>query len=590
MFLKTIFAIFFCAFSALAQSFKSDSAQISVAKIDIISDGEIATLPLFKNLLLKEKNSYSPETFLKIISQDSAAILDFAHSEGFHFAKLLVTQSGENSFKNINFILHEKLPVRLDSITILLKENTLRESFKNIDSDFKNEIFNEENVQNLLKEIVSDIEKSGFPYASARVDNVKIDSGFKANVIIAVESGPQAFLKEIKIEGATETDSTIISRLAQVPFGEFYTPRVSEAVARRLKRTQIFSNVELPEPYIAENGDAGLLLKVTEGAQNTLDGILGYASEQNGVVAGVSGFVNIRFRNLFGTARRFNFRFLKDQTSSQEIEAGYLEPIFFSWPFSVGAEYLQRQQDSTFSRSRSTVFSGFNLGDFFYGTVSGFYNTIAPSAVNVLGFTVFKTSEIGLRGELSYDSRDNFVNPADGVFYSANISTSRKNILGPQRFVDSLQPQLVTQRRSTELRAQLFHSFFKKQVVVFHANFLQISGDELEESELFRIGGRANFRGYAENQFLTQQALWAGAEYRLLLSDESFIGVFFDGGNISAPNFLKRFSVDYPQFLFGYGINGQVETPLGLILLTIGLGRGDSFQQAKVSVGLRTDF
>jgi outer membrane protein assembly factor BamA len=590
MFFKTFFFFFFLAFSTSAQSLKKDSTEIFIAEIDITPNGEISSLPLLKIIETSEKTNYSSQGLLKTLAHDSAAILDFVRAEGFHFAELSIQQTGENSFKTIHFILDEKKLVRFDSIQILLKENSFQESFKSIIEDYQDEIYNEENFQILLKELVAEVEKKGFPYASARVENVTIDTTFKAHVMIALQTGPQALLKEINIEGNTETDSVIISRLAQIPFGEYYTPRTSEAIARRLKRTGIFSKVDLPEPYLDENGDAGLLLKVTEGNQNTIDGILGYSSSQNDAQGGISGFVNIQFRNLFNTARRFNFRFLKDQTSSQEIEAGYLEPIFFSWPFSVGLDYFQRQQDSTFSRSRFTVHSGFNLSDFLYGTVSGFFNIISPASVNSLGFTVFKTSEIGLKAEISYDSRDNFINPSDGVFYSANISTSRKNILGPLQFVDSLKPQLVTQRRATELRAQLFHSFFKKQVAVFHANFLQISGDELEESELFRVGGRTNFRGYAENQFLTQQALWGGVEYRLLLSEESFVGIFFDGGNVASPEFLKRFSGDYPQILLGYGMNGQIETPLGLILLTIGLGRGDSFQQAKVSVGLKTDF
>ncbi|MES2767434.1 MAG: POTRA domain-containing protein [Bacteroidota bacterium] len=588
--LKTFFLAILLLNSASAQYSQHDSSEIYITETDIITDGELSSLPLLKLLQTQSNRTYDPEILLKNISRDSTAILDFSRSEGFHFAEVSVKRIKENSSENIHFILHEKRRVLLDSITILLKENISNEPFKSITEDYRGEIYNEENFQNLLKEIVTEVEKNGFPYAAAQVENVSIDTAFKASVIISLNAGPQALLKEVKIEGNSETDSAIISRLAAIPFGEYYTPRTSEAVGRRLRRSGIFSSVENPGPYLDENGNAGLLLKVTEGAQNTIDGILGYSSAQNQTKGGISGFLNIQFRNLFGTARRFNFRFLKDQTESQEIEAGYLEPIFFSLPFSLGADYFLRQQDSTFSRSKITIYSGFNLSDFLYGTVFGFYNSISPASINTLGFTVFKTSELGLKAEISYDSRDNFINPTDGVFYSANISTSRKNILGPQQFIDSLKPQLVTQRRTTELRASLFLPVLKRQTAVFHANFLQIDGEELEESELLRIGGRTTFRGYAENQFLTNQALWGGLEYRLLLSEKSFVGAFFDGGNLASPDFLKRFSVNYPKFLFGYGINGQIETPLGLILLTIGLGRGDSFQQAKVSVGLRTDF
>ncbi|HYF03964.1 MAG TPA: BamA/TamA family outer membrane protein [Patescibacteria group bacterium] len=589
--LTTALLFLFCSTYALSIAATPDSSGIFIAETDIVTNGEISTLPLFKTLTLREETSYVEKNFLKVVSEDSLAILEYARKEGFHFSRLFVVKTGKPDFLKVTFRLDERSQVRFKDIIVAGAENLFDNTFlQSIANNFHNEAYTSQNISRLLEELVSETEKLGYPYASAQIENVVIDSFFTAGLTVSLHPGQRALLKEVRITGNSQTDSVVIVRLADIPFDEYYSVQTAEAIARRLKRTGIFLKVETPEPYITESDAAGLLINVTEGSANSIDGILGYASADGGNSGGVAGFVNIRFLNLFGSARRFNFRFLKDQTQSQEIEAGYREPLFFSLPFSLGAEYFQRHQDSTYTRSRFTVLSQFNLGDFLYGGVSGFLHSISPSAVNILGFTVFRTSEVGLRGEISYDSRDNFINPTDGVFYVANLSTSRKSIFGPQRFVDSLKPQLITQRRATELKASVFHSFLKKQTAVLHLNFTQLAGDELEESELFRIGGRENLRGYTENQFVTQQAFWGGAEYRLLLTERSFVGVFFDAGNLASPNFLKRFSIDYPDLLYGYGLNGQIETPLGLLLLTIALGRGDSFQQAKVSVGLRTDF
>ena len=118
MFFKTIFLALFLLNHASAQLLKSDSADIYIAEIEISTDGEIASLPLFKKLVLKKNSSYSPENLLKTLTLDSVGILALAREEGFHFAELSVEKSGENSFKTIRFILHEKKQVRFGEIRV----------------------------------------------------------------------------------------------------------------------------------------------------------------------------------------------------------------------------------------------------------------------------------------------------------------------------------------------------------------------------------------------------------------------------------------------------------------------------------------
>ena len=73
------------------------------------------------------------------------------------------------------------------------------------------------------------------------------------------------------------------------------------------------------------------------------------------------------------------------------------------------------------------------------------------------------------------------------------------------------------------------------------------------------------------------------------MSEQSYGALFLDGGWYERPA-TRTGGVAASDWLAGYGVAGQIETPLGLARIGFALSRDDTPETGKVFVGLVNQF
>ena len=131
---------------------------------------------------------------------------------------------------------------------------------------------------------------------------------------------------------------------------------------------------------------------------------------------------------------------------------------------------------------------------------------------------------------------------------------------------------------------------FTKQVLLVGFHGKKITSSQLEQSDLFQIGGTNTVRGYRENQFYGSQVLWSNFEYRFLTGRLSSVFVFVDAGYFSRPPDDLHSIPSQEKFLYGYGVGTRLDTSLGIMQVSFALGQGDGFSDAKIHFGIANDF
>ena len=430
-------------------------------------------------------------------------------------------------------------------------------------------------------------ERSGYALASCRVEDVALVAGSdvdSASVVLVVEEGPQVKIDEVRIEGNKETRSGVILREARINAGEQFHPERISGIRSRLVRLNIFSRVYDPELYV-EGLRGGLLLRVEEGKTNTFDGILGYAPGANPGESGYfTGMVTVGMRNLFGTGRKMNLRWQKEDRNSQNLSVGYVEPWVFSWPVNAGVEFEQRRQDSTYVRQAGTVRFELMASDELSLSLLAVSESVIPSSDTVTA-RVPRSSSLGGGAEVLFDTRDDLYSPEHGARYRADYHYGRKRIAATSI---AAAVNMDVQRFGLDL--EVYVSPFTRQVIAVGVHGRQVQGGGVDESQMFRFGGASTLRGYRENQFLGARVAWTNAEYRLLLARRSFVYGFIDTGYYFRPGDARVASPSLEAFHYGYGIGLRFDTPLGNMGVSFALGKGDSFAQGKIHVGVIGDF
>jgi outer membrane protein insertion porin family len=444
----------------------------------------------------------------------------------------------------------------------------------------------EQDVQTILQQY----ERKGYPLSKIAVQNVSfIDSADEMSVIVQlhIDEGKALHISEIHFEGNKTTKDYVIMREARVRENELFSSDLPERIKRRLDHLQLFSRVSLPELYLTEAEQAGLLVRVVEGNQNNFDGVLGYVpSTASGGTGYITGLVNISLRNLFGTGRKLSVRWYQETKSSQETELHYFEPWIVSYPVNAQLGFFQRKQDSTFVRMQYDIATELMISEEFSVGISFSQNNVYPTERYDGSKTIAESRTTSWGVSVRYDSRDNPTTPTDGILYSTEYQTGTKQALSSDAF--PIGSRSTTRRVVFDLLYYL--SPFLRQVIATELHLRDFSNDHADISDLFRLGGATTMRGYQEGQFLGMRLLWTNLEYRFLIAPRSFFYGFIDFGYIVQPAFAAMDGKASEQSKVGYGIGVRMDSALGLIGVSIALGEGDTFSTAKIHIRLINEF
>lgn len=450
--------------------------------------------------------------------------------------------------------------------------------------------------QNLLERDIENLllfyENNGFPWASVKVNNIQINESTKTITIdIEIDEKGKATIKEFKIEGNKQTSSKVIIRELRIKSGEIYSQEKIKKIPLLLNRMQIFNNVEDPDIYIINDTlnttnliyntkekllPAGLWIKLTEANTNYFDGVIGYLPGGLKERGYFIGSIELAMRNLFGTARKFGFKWIKDEKLSQEVSIKYTEPWLLDYPLNVKTHFFQRKQDTTFIKRYIELKSDFMINENFSAGASISQENIISSS------TILKVQNSGtllLGLEVAYDTRDNLINPKNGFFYRSNYSYGKKKQY-------ALSKRTTVQRYGIDL--EFYKQFIPKQVIMMGIHGNHFISSKIEISDLFRLGGTNTLRGYRENQFLGSKVYWSNLEYRFLITNKSFFYGFVDIGYYYRK--IEETAETLEAIKYGYGLGMRVQTRIGIIGLSFALGKGDNLNQTKIHLGLINEF
>jgi outer membrane protein insertion porin family len=195
-----------------------------------------------------------------------------------------------------------------------------------------------------------------------------------------------------------------------------------------------------------------------------------------------------------------------------------------------------------------------------------------------------RTRNLGLM--ISYDSRNDPVTPTEGFHYRTEYHTGIKEITRAASPLSDARS--TTQRLGFDFEYIL--ETFDRHVLSTAVHGRDFRSGSLELSDLYRLGGANTLRGYREAQFLGSRLAWVNVEYRLLVARRSFVFGFVDAGYVYTPERREAGLLSSELTKTGYGVGLRIDTPLGLMGVSIAFGQGDTFGTAKLHLRLMNEF
>jgi outer membrane protein insertion porin family len=444
-------------------------------------------------------------------------------------------------------------------------------------------------------DILTDFENDGYPFASIKVKSLffffdSIKKKNKVDISLAFKKNKISRIDTIIVKGNSTTKKDVIIRELRINKGEPYSQNKLEQIPYKLNRLRFFDFVQPPKYYFNSHNKGILEIEVKEKNTNSFDGILGYIPAQKENESGYfTGLINVSMRNLFGTGRGFSFRWSKLDKHSQELEIKYLEPWIFGLPFNLNLFLFQKQQDTTYVQRILSGSVEFLATENFSSSFVFSKDYTIPTNPEGNDFTVFNSTATNTGVNFKYDIRDNILVPTKGIYLLNTYKYSAKNINGPEKYISDTT-NITPKQYRIELDLLLIKKIALRHIPFIGIHIRELQGDDIEISDMYRIGGNNTLRGYMENQFVGSRVIWTNMEYRYLTGRRSYLFLFVDMAYYKRKELKLQNLPEFSATKIGYGAGITFETELGMISVSYALAQGESFNKGKLHFGLIGEF
>ena len=460
----------------------------------------------------------------------------------------------------------------------LSQGNVSDEILNNVGFDsesFNNRPFSHHKLVRLLNGILHYAENNGYPFAAIRLDSISITSS-DVEAGLNYQSGPMIVFDSLFLTGYDKVKTKFLMTHLGIYNGKPYEEKLINEISNRIKLLSFIDLSEDPDINISD-GKCDIYLDLVQNKVSLLDGILGILPNgKNGESLLITGQLNLDLKNLFSSGKRLAIEWQSYDANSQLLDVLYFHPNLFRTPVNIQGDFYLLKQDTTFINRElalelSLLSKNSNKIGFRTELISSrLISTYGLEDVTQLPEnTDYNLNYYGLN--YTINKFNNFNLPSQGWGMLLTGSVGQKKIIENQSLssdiYDDIELNSIQFRLAGE--AEKFWSVYKNIIFRTKVSGGYLNGDNLFQSDLFRIGGLRTLRGFTENQFYASAFGIANLEFRAMFSQDTYFMIFFDQSALSEDND----ATNEIQFPFGAGTGFSFSTDAGVFNFVFAMGK-----------------
>jgi outer membrane protein assembly factor BamA len=477
--------------------------------------------------------------------------------------------------------------------TAYLKNNNINEEAINKarfkEKVFFNKPFKTQQIQKLFEDVIYYYENNGYPFASIRLDSIKIENNLISGKITA-NKGQQYFIDSLIIKGNAKISKKYLENYLGVKEGDLYNELQIKNITRKLKELTF---LEEKQPFAIEFSKkfSSIYLYINKKKASRFNGVIGVLPDAEGKI-NISGDARLQLQNPFGKGEQIDLNWRRLQLGTQDLKTKINYPFLFNTPFGTELDFRLYKRDTSFLEVNTNfalkyLMSGNNFVKVFISNKSSsiLSKTLALNTQQTNSFGDIKLLAYGLG--INLEKLDYRYNPTRGYRFLGNASVGNKKIIKKPNLQSEAYQTLVLKslQYQLEFEGEFFVPISKRNIIKLGNKSASIFNNALLENELFRIGGLLILRGFDEESIFSSYYSVSTLEYRFILEQNSYFHVFTDLAYYEKDTY-RYFDNDTP-YSIGTGIS--FDTKAGIFSLSYALGseKGNPIilRSAKVHFG-----
>ena len=413
--------------------------------------------------------------------------------------------------------------------------------------------FNADLVENTITNLNDYFSDLGYAFVDTTPQFDKNDAEKTVKITFSVAEGEKVFVNKINITGNSRTLDKVIRREFRIKEGDAFNASKVRRSKQRVENLDYFEKVDLKTtPVHGQTGKTDISMDVAEKATGSFSVGVGWSSYD-----GLLFDTGIQERNILGTGNTLGLNMMLSQRE-QQYTVGLTNPYFMDKNLLAGVDVFHTTLDNEdYSSYKSTttggsVRFGWNYTDYLrqsirYTLQEDEVRDVEEDASRYIKDQEGRTSLSMIGQEISWDKRDNRINPTQGFYTS--FSADYAGVGADTKFI--------------RLGAMGIQYFEVAEDVVF-----SVRGDA---GHIWGMGGqdvRINHRYYLGD------SSFRGFEYGGIGARDKSTGDALGGNWYATASAELQFPLGLPKEL---GIKGKVFSDAGFI------GKPDGYNAAEMN-------
>lgn len=429
-------------------------------------------------------------------------------------------------------------------------------------------------ILSTVNSVLTELTNSGFPFASVVIVPEEIRKSTDSLVIdlhYEVCEGDFVRINSLTFPGQLFPKSNLLNLESRIKRGDVFSSEILDRGIQRIKKLENIESVGSIRLQSSSPGIVDVVIPVSERSINRFSGIATINPDDGKP----SGEAKISFGNIFGTGRKLDFTWSGLSRGQQGIQVRYREPWLFSYPLHLDIGMNRLTDDTLETLTRYQLEMNWE---------PGLHVTIGANlSRELIVRSLFEqndeqTNTIWMGAFASVNYLDNDWNPTKGFQFSSRTATG----------IRTPEHESASETIHREDVAFRFAFPVKSSIIAYlNGETKHLTGNNINQTEMIRIGGLNSVRGYSEERFRALACSWLNTELRWRADLNSYYGIFGDFGFIHRENPQYQASLNY---LSSYGVVSEFITRAGRIGFALGLASGEPIQQSRLHFSIQTWF
>ncbi|MGM0532004.1 MAG: BamA/TamA family outer membrane protein [Bacteroidota bacterium] len=450
----------------------------------------------------------------------------------------------------------------------------------------KHEVIDLYELNALEKQIVTYLENRGYPFASVKIDQLENAGSDTLNASLIVDPGKRYVIDSILIKGNNPVNEKYLYPYLELFPGMVYEENKLQKIPDKIQNLGFLRQIRDFEIEFSEGRRVNVFLYLERAESNQADGVVGFLPKGDGKIR-FTGEFDLSLSNLFRRGGHIDINWNSVEERSQELKLNIDYSYLLLQSIGISTDFELFKKDTSFlsrifrgglsfyidSQSRLEVFGDFESS-----------SLISESVPVTNKYEPFKMRLYGI--SYTFNNLDYRLNPSKGMHLDILGSVGKRKRGEEEKGYTSAEAGL-----DISWYQPLFRSWVAKTSGHGRYKHMWSEGQkDFNENELYRFGGSHSLRGFDDNAFLAPAYSVLTMELRYLLSRNSNVYAFWDGGwyHKNIPSGIRE---DFP---FGFGLGAHIDTGRGIMYISYALGKQANnpidMGSAKIHLGYVSKF